>query len=470
MVFNSNVFLFLFFPVVFALFWLSATRRWRHVLLTAGGYVFYGYCDWRYCFLLAFSSLVSFVGGLMIQRSQGPVGRRIWLIASIAANLGLLGFFKYYDFAASSLNWFVGGEAPPLLKIALPIGISFYTFSTISYLLDVTHGRVQATADFWKYFTYVSLFPQLVAGPIVRFGQIEDDLEHIDRRLTEDSVARGVGFFAVGMVKKAVVADTLALYVNPMLSDYPSLSTAGAWAAALGYTFQLYYDFSGYSDMAVGLGHLFGLRIPQNFNAPYRARSITEFWQRWHISLSTWFRDYVFLPLAYASARRFGWLKLSGWAETMASYATGTLITMLLIGLWHGASWTFVAWGFYHGVLLVLDRALKRRTSRLPDLVFRWLTFLFIVAGWALFRSSDFHMAATWLAKMSGLGAVGTNGPSMRLVATIALCFLAANTLPASWDFDFRPTMRWALASAVSLFVAYLFMNGRNTVFLYYQF
>jgi len=280
MVFNSNVFLFLFFPIVFVLFHLSTTKRQRYILLTLSGYVFYGFWDWRYCFLLAFSSIVSFVSALMIQRSEGASGKRLWLVMSICVDLALLGFFKYYNFAASTVNGLAGNPALPLFNIILPVGISFYTFHTISYIVDVAQGRVNATSDIWEYFSYVCLFSQLVAGPIVRFRQIEEDLEHIDRGLPEDYVARGVGFFAVGMVKKVIVADTIARTVNPMLADYGALSTAGAWGAALGYTYQLYYDFSGYSDMAVGLGYLFGIRIPQNFNVPYQALGIRDFWRR----------------------------------------------------------------------------------------------------------------------------------------------------------------------------------------------
>lgn len=470
MVFSSKVFVFCFFPIVFALYRFATTNRQRYILLTISGYIFYGYCDWRYCFLLAFSSLISFSSALMIQRSRERARRQFLLFASVAVNLGLLCFFKYYDFAAGSWNSLLGVKSLPLLKIVLPIGISFYTFNTISYLLDVLHERVKATTDFWKYFAYVAFFPQLVAGPLTRYRQMQDDLDHLDRGLSDDSVSKGIGFFAVGLVKKAVIADTLAQFINPMLADYGSLSTAGAWATAIGYAFQLYYDFSGYSDMAVGLGYLFGLRLPQNFNAPYRARSITEFWQRWHISLSTWFRDYIFLPLAYASSRKLGRVGLSGWGETMAAYTVGTLATMLLIGLWHGASWTFVAWGLYHGILLVLDRVIKRRTAHIPKLAFRWMTFLCLIAGWVLFRSTDFHMASVWLGKMAGVGIAGSVGPAPHLVVLLALCFIALNTLPASWDFEFKPTLRWALISSFGLFTAYLFMNGREIVFLYYQF
>lgn len=458
MVFNSNVFLLLFFPVVFSLFWLARTRQQRYVLLTVSGYVFYGYWNWRYCFLLAFSSLVSFLSGLMIQKAASRRGRHLWLAASISIDLALLGFFKYYDFLARNVNELAAGPIFPLLRVVLPVGISFYTFHTMSYIIDVSQGRVRATTDIWEYFTYVCLFSQLVAGPIVRFRQIEEDLEHIDGHLTEDYVARGVGFFVVGMVKKTIVADTIAQFVDPMLSNYGSLSTAGAWAAALGYTYQLYYDFSGYSDMAIGLGCLFGIRIPQNFNAPYQALGIRDFWRRWHMSLSTWLRDYV-----YVSA-------LGGNRKGILRTHINLLATMLLGGLWHGASWTFVAWGAYHGVLLIADRLLDPWTRRLPILVHRCGTLLMVIVGWVLFRSTDFRMAAAWIQRMLGMGGAGTVSPPLGLVLAVALCILTSNLLRSSWEFPFKPTLRLAAVSAVGLFVAYLFMNARDTVFLYYQF
>jgi alginate O-acetyltransferase complex protein AlgI len=456
MVFNSKVFLFLFFPLVFGSFWLSKTKRQRYAVLAISGYVFYGYWDWRYCFLLAFSSLVSFFSALRIQGTDRLAGRRFWLIASISVDLTLLGFFKYYNFSARTLNSVAGGEVLPLLNIILPVGISFYTFHTISYIVDVAQGRVRATANILEYLTYVGLFSQLVAGPIVRFRQIEDDLEKIDRKLPENFVASGVGLFSVGMVKKVIIADSIAQYINPMLSNYTALSTLGAWTAALGYTYQLYYDFSGYSDMAIGLGYLFGIRIPQNFNAPYQALGIQDFWRRWHISLSSWLRDYLYIPLG---GNRKGALRTQ----------MNIMLTMFLGGLWHGANWTFVVWGLYHGVLLVLDRLTEPLTSWLPKLALRWITLLLVILGWVLFRSTDFHMAALWLAKMAGFGS-GTVGPPLRLMVLLPLCFMASNILPASWNFEFKPTLRVAAVSAAGLFLAYLFMNGRETVFLYYQF
>ena len=457
MVFNSDVFLFAFFPAVFVLFWLAPTRPQRHAILAASGYVFYGYWDWRFCGLLAFSSLTSFAVALIIARSEKPAVRRAWLIAAVSVDLGILGFFKYYNFAASSVASVLPGLAPNTLDIVLPVGISFYTFHTISYVVDVAAGRIAATHDLRKYLSYVCLFPQLVAGPIIRYRQIGPDLDAVGTtRLDEDLVARGVGFFVVGLIKKVVVADQIAALIYPMLASYGTLSTAGAWAAALGYALQLYFDFSGYSDMAVGLGALFGLRIPQNFNAPYRAVDVIDFWRRWHISLSTWLRDYLYIPLG-------------GNRGTARRTAANVMITMLLGGLWHGASWTFVAWGAYHGTLIVLNRACGAACAHVPLAIRRAITFGLVVIGWVLFRSTSFEMASEWLARLAGIGGSGDPVP-MALVAWVLVGLAAVNVLPETWDMRFSPRARWAAVYAALFVAAYLAMNGRESIFLYYQF
>jgi alginate O-acetyltransferase complex protein AlgI len=456
MVFNSNVFLFAFLPVVFTLFWASRTKQQRYVVLTVSGYVFYGYWDWRFCFLLLFSSLASFTAGILIDRAESPAARRAWMVASVAIDLSVLGFFKYYDFAAGNLAPLLPGVNLPLLHVVLPIGISFYTFHTISYIVDVARGRVRATHNLFEYLAYVSLFSQLVAGPIVRYREIEDDLERIDGPPREDQLARGIGFFVVGLAKKVVIADAIAGWIDPLLAVPASLSTAGAWLTAFGYALQLYYDFSGYSDMAVGLGLMFGLRIPQNFDAPYRALGIADFWRRWHISLSSWLRDYLYIPLG--GSRR-------GELRTYANL----LVTMLLGGLWHGANWTFVVWGAYHGTLLALGRALQPLLAPLPELVKRAGTFLLVVLGFVIFRSTDLGMAGAWLGKLVGMAA-GEGAVPAALVAWVAVALLLVNLAPETWDIDFGTRLRWAPAYATAFLIAYLFVNQQATVFLYYQF
>jgi alginate O-acetyltransferase complex protein AlgI len=456
MVFNSTVFLFAFLPIVFALFWLSKTKQERYLVLTASGYVFYGYWDWRFCFLLLFSSLVSFTAGLLIDRAATAARRRAYMVASVAVDLSLLGYFKYYNFGAATLARFWPEAAPPLLDVVLPIGISFYTFHTISYIVDVAVGRVKATRNLFEYLAYVSLFSQLVAGPIIRYRELEPDLETIDGPPREDDMARGLGIFVVGLLKKVVIADSIAFWIDPMLGAPASLSVLGAWLTALGYSLQLYYDFSGYSDMAVGLGLMFGLRIPQNFNAPFRAEGISDFWHRWHMSLSRWLRDYLYVPLG---GNRKGGLR---------TYVN-LLLTMLLGGLWHGANWTFVVWGAYHGVLLALERAVRPLLAAAPRAVLRAATFLLVVVGFVIFRSTDLAMAQAWLGRMVGIGAAAGEVPAA-LVAWIAVALVLVNVAPETWDIRFGTRRRWAPVYAAGLFVAYFFVNQQPSVFLYYQF
>jgi alginate O-acetyltransferase complex protein AlgI len=456
MIFNSDVFLFAFFPVVFVLFWALRTKRQRYLLLAASGYVFYGWWNWRFCFLLLFSSLVSFTAGLFIERAASRRSKNRIVAAAVTIDLSILAFFKYFNFFAANVVA-VWPDAPlPVLNVVLPIGISFYTFHTISYVVDVAQGRVRATHDPWEYLTYVNLFSQLVAGPIVRFRQIEEDLEHIDGPPREDWIARGIGFFLYGLAKKVIIADHIAASIDPMLAAWPSLSFAGAWIAALGYTCQLYFDFSGYSDMAVGLGYLFGLRIPQNFNAPYRALGITDFWRRWHISLSSWLRDYLYFPL--------GGNRL-GTARTYVNLMT----VMLLGGLWHGASWTFVFWGGYHGALLAIDRAASAWYARLPAWLYRMQTFVLVVVGWVFFRSTSFGMAFHWLRTMVTPSASDVGGLAGAVGWTL-VGLAALRWVPESWDVRFPTRPRWAVAYAIGFVVLYLFMNGKESVFLYYQF
>ena len=456
MVFNSDIFLFAFFPVVFTLFWMFKTKEQRYVLLALAGYVFYGYWNWRFCFLLLFSSLISFFVGIAIDRSETREAAKRWVVVAVTTDLVLLGFFKYYNFFADNIRAISPAIPLPPLRIILPIGISFYTFHTISYVLDVYAGRVKATRHFFEYLTYVSLFSQLVAGPIVRFRQIENDLENIDSAPREEWFAKGIAFFVIGLIRKVMIADHIAEYINPMLHSYPTMGFAGAWVTALGYTCQLYFDFAGYSDMAVGLGYLFGIRIPQNFNSPYRALGIVDFWRRWHISLSTWLRDYLYISLG-------------GSRKGPTRTYWNLMLTMLIGGLWHGASWTFVFWGGYHGLLLILDKLCHPFLRRLPPILYRSITLLLVVIGWVFFRSTDFRMATSWLGQMFLPTTVSWNVLPMAMV-WVVVGLMIVFFVPETWDLRFSTRRRWAVVYALAFLFTYLFMNGAESVFLYYQF
>ncbi len=462
MLFNSYVFLFVFLPITYAVFWTLRSARTRYVWLTATGYVFYGYWNPRFCLLMAFSTLVSFLAGLGLLNATDERRRKLFLIVPITIDLSLLGFFKYANFAVSSatsvIGWFGGHVVPPHWSIVLPIGISFYTFHTISYIVDSYRGVVKPTRNFFEFAAYVSLFSQLVAGPIVRFRQIEQDLEGLGSATPRRWLARGLSFLAVGLIEKVLIADSLAAFVDPALADYHALSTAGAWLAMLGYTFQIYFDFSGYSTMAVGLGYLFGLRIPQNFNSPYKALDPSDFWKRWHISLSTCMRDYLYIP--------FGGNRGGEWRTYR-----NLMLTMLIGGLWHGASWTFVAWGAYHGALLSLHRKFGRGWDTLGATTRQIGMFFFAVFGWVFFRATDFAMAAALLQRMF----VPATG---RLVAQPALA-AALVGVAAAWAmrgpnaFEMPHTVTWPRAFAYSAAAAAalaIIAGTRSSPFLYFQF
>jgi alginate O-acetyltransferase complex protein AlgI len=462
MLFNSYVFIFVFLPIAYAAFWLLPTARARYIWLTLSGYVFYGYWDARFCLLMAFSTGVSYLAGLGFLRWSDPRRRRLCLVIPVTTDL-LLGFFKYANFTVHSagavLHWLGADVTLPSWDIVLPVGISFYTFHTISYIVDSYRGVIRPTPNFFEFSSYVSLFSQLVAGPIVRFRQIEEDLEAIGRSRPGRWAAAGLSMFAVGLVEKVLVADTLAAFVNPALARYATLSTADAWIAMLGYSFQLYFDFSGYSTMAAGLGYLFGLRIPQNFNSPYKALDPSDFWRRWHISLSTCMRDYLYIPFG---GNRGGELK---------TYRN-LILTMLIGGLWHGAAWTFVAWGTYHGVALCLYRRFPHAWDALAAPVRRLAMFLLALVGWVLFRSTDFRMAGALLATMFSPRGIGTSIPARPLVV-LALTVAAGWSMLGPNPFQLRYQPRWprtiALAAAFGVCLA-LLADTRASPFLYYQF
>ncbi len=462
MLFNSLVFLFLFLPIVYFGFWRLRTKKQRYIWLTVASYIFYGTWNYKFCALMAFSTAVSYSAGLGMLRAADPRRRKLFLIIPVTIDLLLLGFFKYFNFTVSGFaqlsSWLHVPIHPPALNIILPVGISFYTFHTISYMVDAYRGVITPTRNFWEFSCYVSLFSQLVAGPIVRFRQVEADLENLDQADRTRWLDIGWSFFAIGLMKKVFLADTIAAVINPAWKDAAHLSTLGSWLCVLGYTYQIYFDFSGYSDMAVGLGYLFGIRLPQNFNSPYKALNIADFWRRWHISLSTCLRDYLYIPL--------------GGSRVSASLVYRNLmITMLLGGLWHGANWTFVFWGGYHGILLCLYKLFGKFWDPLPDGLQRAGTFLLVVIGWVFFRSDNFPIATAMLARMFSFSAgalfPGLIGLLLVLAIAAAIAHLAPNTFEL--DYEWSP---WTVAvlglgySAALLAIA----SGQKSPFLYFQF
>ncbi|HEY0930675.1 MAG TPA: MBOAT family O-acyltransferase [Gemmatimonas sp.] len=465
MLFNSIEFIFAFLPIAYAIFWTLQTANARYVWLTITGYVFYGWWDPRFCLLMAFSTLVSYLAGLGMLRSPvGSQARKMYLVVPITVDLALLGFFKYTNFALDTARSIVSVTGAtldvPHLDIILPIGISFYTFHTISYIVDAYRGTITPTRNFWEFSAYVSLFSQLVAGPIVRFRQIEQDLEQLATSSRTRWLGRGMSFFCIGLVEKVLIADTLAAMVDPSFTHWRELSTGGAWLAVLGYTFQLLFDFSGYSTMAVGLGYMFGIRIPQNFNSPYKSLNPSDFWERWHISLSSCLRDYLYIPLG---GNRFG---------TVLTYRN-LMFTMLFGGLWHGASWTFVFWGFYHGLLLCVYRVFRTSWDRLPQLVQQLSMFIAAMVGWVFFRAVSFaealHILRIMVVPTAGSHFTDIDIRLVLVVMAIAAWWSMRGANPFEMKHEWTPTRRLALATAFGAGLA-LIVTARPSPFLYFQF
>jgi alginate O-acetyltransferase complex protein AlgI len=460
LIFNSYEFLFIFLPFVLVSYYLLPDRG-RVVLLTGASYFFYGWWNPRFCLLMLGTSVFDFlVGQALVGTTRVPLRRAI-LTASIAANLSLLGFFKYAGLFATSANALLApftSWSVPVLALTLPVGISFYTFQSMSYTIDVYRGDAKPARSLLHFLCYVSLFPQLVAGPIVRYSQVAEEL--VSREHSLEKAARGVYFFCLGLGKKVLIADSVAGLASGL--DRTGDGALATWVAAVAYAVQIYFDFSGYSDMAVGLGALFGFDFPPNFDSPYQARSMTDFWRRWHISLSTWLRDYLYIPLGGSR---------SGSARTYANL----LATMLLGGLWHGANWTFVLWGAWHGVLLAVERALGERNPlrRLPEPLQVVATQVLVLIGWVLFRSPTIGVARAHIAAMVGLGApaspasVGLPLAFVPVVVGLAIALLA----PSLWRAPVRLGLRAGVATALVFIVSVAALLGReSSPFLYFQF
>ena len=398
MLFNSIEFA-IFLPIVFLLYWFAFNRnlKLQNLFIVAVSYVFYGWWDWRFLFLIAFTSFCSWGSGLLIERyKSNPKKAKAISALNIVLNLLILGVFKYYDFFAKEFVELFGLSSDGiLLNIILPVGISFYTFQALSYSIDVYRGKLKPTHDIIQFFAFVSFFPQLVAGPIERATNLLPQFEK-PRRFDHDIAVDGLRQILWGLFKKMVVADNCALYVDQVFSNYQSQSGSTLLLAAVLFTFQIYGDFSGYSDIAIGTAKLFGIKLMRNFNMPYFSRDIAEFWRRWHISLTTWFRDYVYIPLG-------------GSRVSKAKIVRNTFVIFLLSGFWHGANWTFIVWGAYHALLflpLILLGKNRKHTDvvatgrflpSLKEMGQMLLTFLLAVVGWIVFRANTIEEAWNYI-------------------------------------------------------------------------
>ena len=387
MVFSSFPFLWIFLPVALTGAILTQ-KKGGNVFLLAVSLLFYAWGEPKYIILLLLTISLNYFSGLLIDRAGSGQQKNLITGIAVIINLLLLGYFKYFNFFAESLNALFRSEFIPLRKIALPIGISFYTFQAISYIADLCRGSIEVQRSWVDLALYISFFPQLVAGPIVKYKDISTSLRN--RTLSLDKTVSGLKRFCFGLAKKVLLANTLGYTVDEILSHpIDELSGLLCWTAAVFYTLQIYFDFSGYSDMAIGLADVFGFNFRENFNLPYISTSIREFWRRWHISLSTWFRDYLYIPLG-------------GNRKSTARTVINLLIVFFTTGLWHGAQWNFVVWGLFHGVFLIMERFLPvKNNNKRPVLFFKHIYTMFIVCiGWVLFRADNLSMAAAQLKQM----------------------------------------------------------------------
>ena len=490
MVFSSIIFLFYFLPLVLAgyylLHWL-APRQVKHAFLTLLSYLFYGWANPLFFVLMLFSTLVDYACGLWMTQQfrrhawANPVPildpgarrtphQRIALIVSICTNLTLLGIFKYFNFGLDSWNALMqalGADSATyenFLRITLPLGISFYTFQSMSYSIDVYRGDARAIRNWTDFACYVSMFPQLVAGPIIRFQEVADQITC--RTHTLEKFARGAAFICMGLAKKILLADPCGKVADTCFNA-GAVATLDAWFGAVAYAFQIYFDFSAYSDMAIGLGLLMGFMFAKNFDSPYRSQSITEFWRRWHLSLSTWLRDYLYIPLG---GNRLG----SG-----RTYVN-LLLVMLLGGLWHGASWNFVIWGAIHGSMLAAERLQGRNSPyrRLPAPLRTAITFIIVLFSWVFFRATDLPAATRYCASMLGLADFSPTAPLLagQLYSTLHLGTMLAAAIVTwfgiqTWDFTRHLTAPKALIIALLFLVALLMLVATSFhPFIYFIF
>lgn len=459
-----------FLPLVLLVYYICPSKIRNFILMTAS-LIFYAWGEPVYVLIMLFSTVFDYTNGRLIERFKKKDNLRkakAVLVFDLFGNLAILGFFKYADFVIGNINS-ITGAGISLLNIALPIGISFYTFQTMSYTIDVYRGQVAAQHNILDFATYVTLFPQLIAGPIVQYKTVAKELSK--RKSTMEDFAQGAFRFTVGLAKKVLLANQIGILWDS-ISAMNGISVATAWLGAIAYSFQIYFDFSGYSDMAIGLGRMFGFYFLENFNFPYMSRTITEFWRRWHISLSSWFKEYVYIPLG-------------GNRKGMKRQIFNIMVVWILTGLWHGANWNFVLWGLYYGILLMLEKLfLLKWLEKIPKWIGHVYSMVLVAVGWVIFAQTDMGMLGKYLKSMVGAGAVSvvdsdffyllsTNGV---LLAALVICSIDHRGWfnRIAWKMD-KLEKIWAVGKPVTLFllltVSFAFLVGDSyNPFLYFRF
>ena len=418
MVFSSTIFLCVYLPLVLLGYYICP-KKGRNLFLLIVSLVFYAWGEPKYVFLMIFSILVNYIfGRLMDKHRENKKRLKLMLVLSVVIDIGLLSVFKYTDFIITNVNAIFGASFD-LLNIALPIGISFYTFQAMSYTIDVYRDDVRVQKNLIDFGMYITMFPQLIAGPIVRYADVQDQLA--ERSVTTADFSEGVMRFVVGLGKKVLLANQMGAVWSDIYALGGDVSALMAWTGAIAYTFQIYFDFSGYSDMAIGLGRMFGFKFPENFRYPYQSVSITDFWRRWHITLSTWFKEYLYIPLG-------------GNRRGLARQALNLLIVWSLTGFWHGAGWNFVMWGLYYFVILFIEKLfLLKALDKLPKFFRHVYALVLIIIGWVIFASDDVSVLLPYLGSMFGAnGAIGGMDVYTLLTKAVLLiiCCIASTELP----------------------------------------
>lgn len=481
MLFNSFEFL-VFLPIIFLLYWFVFKKsQWQNLLITIASYIFYGWWDWRFLILIAFTSLCSFASGLLIEAFEGKRNQQKIISASnIVINLSILGIFKYYNFFVDNLEacllYLFNYQLDVVtLNIILPVGISFYTFQALSYSIDVYRKKIKATKDIIGFFAYISFFPQLVAGPIERATNLLPQFQK-ERYFNHSLAVDGFRQMLWGFFKKIVIADNCASFVNDNWDSFQQLSGISLLIMGFFFTIQIYCDFSGYSDIAIGCSRLFGFNLMRNFNFPYFSRSIPEFWRRWHISLMTWFKDYIYIPL--------GGSKCTQW-----KVIRNIVIVWFISGLWHGANWTFICWGLFHALLLIIYKLLKITTKydhvvadgrilpNIKEIAQMSITFFLAIIGWIIFRSESISQAINYLSSMYSNDFIGdTNLIGATLLAKTSLLMIIewfqrnkqhALQFPNIKVFNYR-AVRWSIYYSILIMI--FCYSGSNQTFIYFQF
>ncbi len=476
MVFSSLTFLFAFLPIVFIIYY-AVPQKAKNVVILVSGLLFYAWGEPIYVLAMILSTFIDYTAGRIIDKYDNkPKIRTICLIVSLVMNIGLLGTFKYLGFLINSVNgWF--GLSIPNPNLPLPIGISFFTFQSMSYTIDLYRRNIKVQKSAVNFIAFVTLFPQIVAGPIVRYEDVQNELEY--RSITEKMLGDGISRFITGLGKKVLIANNIGmLWTQVKGMDYGELSAVTAWLGILAFTFQIYFDFSGYSDMAIGLGKMMGFNFPENFNYPYMSHSISEFWRRWHMTLGAWFKSYIYIPLG-------------GNRKGLPRTIVNLLIVWAITGIWHGASWNFMLWGVYFGVLIILERLFMGKVLEKIPSFFSWLyTFVLVVFGWVMFEAVDtsivnvgemFGQVFSYIGAMFGAnGMVMDNTASFAIVnygVMFAICILgSSDMLKNAADYIRKKAPEWiqygfpvAQTAVMLASVAYITTSSYNP-FLYFNF